>query len=99
MRPTALAATILGAGGTCTFYWNGSPGAGCARSIGRPGGRADVDPGHPFARPGSEPDMDKHTLGLLVGGLLPAVLFGLTGVVQATSARAGIGTGPFLVVV
>lgn len=43
--------------------------------------------------------MDKHTVGLLVGGLLPAVLFGLTGVVQASSARSGIGTGPFLVIV
>lgn len=43
--------------------------------------------------------MDKHTVGLLVGGLLPAVLFGLSGVVQAASSRAGIGTGPFLVVV
>jgi uncharacterized membrane protein len=43
--------------------------------------------------------MNKTTLGLLVGGLLPAVLFGLSSVFQKTSARAGIGTGPYLVVV
>jgi uncharacterized membrane protein len=43
--------------------------------------------------------MKSSTLSLLVGGLLPAVLFGLSGVVQKASARAGIGTGPFLVVV
>jgi uncharacterized membrane protein len=40
-----------------------------------------------------------NVLSLLVGGLLPAILFGVSGVVQKTSTKAGIGTGPFLVVV
>ncbi|MDB5310510.1 MAG: hypothetical protein JWO38_4712 [Gemmataceae bacterium] len=43
--------------------------------------------------------MQKATLALLVGGLLPAILFGASGVVQKMSARAGIATGPFLIVV
>jgi uncharacterized membrane protein len=40
--------------------------------------------------------MDKRTLSLLVGGLLPAVLFGFSGILQKLSMNAGIGTGPFL---
>lgn len=43
--------------------------------------------------------MKASTLSLLVGGLLPAILFGVSGVFQKTSARAGIGTGPYLMVV
>jgi uncharacterized membrane protein len=43
--------------------------------------------------------MQKNTLALLIGGLLPAILFGVSGVIQKTSARAGIGTGPYLIVV
>jgi uncharacterized membrane protein len=43
--------------------------------------------------------MKLNTLSLVVGGLLPALLFGMSGVIQKTSARAGIGTGPFLMVV
>jgi uncharacterized membrane protein len=41
----------------------------------------------------------KTTLALVVGGLLPAILFGLSSVFQKTSAQAGIGTGPYLVVI
>ncbi len=33
--------------------------------------------------------MKTNTLALLVGGLLPAVLFGVSGVFQKTSAKAG----------
>lgn len=40
--------------------------------------------------------MSKPLLALLIGGLVPAVLFGISGVMQKTAARAGIGTGPFL---
>jgi drug/metabolite transporter (DMT)-like permease len=40
--------------------------------------------------------MSKPTLALLVGGLLPAVLFGIASNFQKTAARAGIGTGPYL---
>lgn len=43
--------------------------------------------------------MSNATLALLIGGLLPAVLFGLSGAVQKLSAGAGVGTGPYLIVV
>jgi hypothetical protein len=43
--------------------------------------------------------MTNSTLALLVGGLLPAVLFGLSGAVQKAAAKGGIGTGPYLVVI
>lgn len=41
----------------------------------------------------------KMNTSLLVGGFLPAILFGVSGVIQKVSAKAGIGTGPFLIVV
>lgn len=34
--------------------------------------------------------------GLLVGGLLPALLFSLTGVLQKVFSRTGAGVGPYL---
>jgi uncharacterized membrane protein len=43
--------------------------------------------------------MQKATLALMIGGLLPAVLFGISGFLQKTSARAGIGIGPYLIVI
>jgi drug/metabolite transporter (DMT)-like permease len=43
--------------------------------------------------------MSKATLALLVGGLLPAVLFGVSGIFQKTATRAGIGTGPYLIAI
>lgn len=43
--------------------------------------------------------MSNVTLALLIGGLLPAVCFGLSGAVQKVAARAEIGTGPYLIVV
>ncbi|MBN9122290.1 MAG: hypothetical protein J0I06_24650 [Planctomycetes bacterium] len=43
--------------------------------------------------------MSKTTLALLVGGLLPAVLFGVASTFQKTAARAGIGTGPYLIAI
>ena len=42
--------------------------------------------------------MKNHLLSLLLGGLLPALLFGVSGVMQKTCVRAGIGTGPFLAI-
>ena len=42
--------------------------------------------------------MKHHMLSLLLGGLLPAVLFGVSGVMQKACARAGIGTGPYLAI-
>jgi transporter family protein len=43
--------------------------------------------------------MQKATLALLIGGLLPAMLFGISGFLQKASVRAGIGTGPYLIVI
>jgi drug/metabolite transporter (DMT)-like permease len=43
--------------------------------------------------------MSKTTLALLVGGLLPAVLFGIASNFQKTAARAGIGTGIYLIAI
>lgn len=43
--------------------------------------------------------MSKQTLALLVGGLLPAILFGVASNFQKTAARAGIGTGPYLIAI
>ena len=43
--------------------------------------------------------MSNTTLGLLVGGLVPALCFGLSGAVQKSAAGAGIATGPYLVVI
>lgn len=42
--------------------------------------------------------MKHSTLAMLVGGLLPAVLFGVSGVMQKACARTGIGTGPYLAI-
>jgi uncharacterized membrane protein len=43
--------------------------------------------------------MSKATLAVLVGGLLPAILFGVASIFQKTAARAGIGTGPYLITI
>ncbi|MBD3220455.1 hypothetical protein GF314_04360 [bacterium] len=34
--------------------------------------------------------------GLLVGGVLPAVMFGLAGLMQKMTTRTGVGLGPYL---
>ncbi len=43
--------------------------------------------------------MQKNTLAILLGGVVPAILFGISGVLQKTSNRAGIATGPYLIIV
>jgi hypothetical protein len=43
--------------------------------------------------------MSKMTLALLIGGLQPAVLFGIASNFQKTAARAGITTGPYLIAI
>lgn len=43
--------------------------------------------------------MTNSSLALLIGGLIPAVCFGLSGAVQKVAAKAGIGTGPYLIVI
>ncbi len=40
--------------------------------------------------------MSFETAGLVIGGLLPALLFGLSNVIQKGSAGGGIGIGPYL---
>jgi len=40
--------------------------------------------------------MNTKQLALLVGGVAPAFLFGIAGVMQKVTNRAGIGTGPYL---
>jgi drug/metabolite transporter (DMT)-like permease len=41
--------------------------------------------------------MNKETIGLLVGGILPAFLFGTVGVLQKSANKLGIGLGIYLV--
>lgn len=43
--------------------------------------------------------MTRHQLALLVGGVLPAVLLGLSSICQKLSTTAGIGAGPMLIVI
>lgn len=43
--------------------------------------------------------MTQHQLALLIGGVVPAVLLGLSGTCQKLSTGAGIGTGPLLIVI
>jgi len=42
--------------------------------------------------------MDNSTLGIVIGGIIPAFLFGGFGVMQKTCMRAGLGTGGFFLV-
>lgn len=42
--------------------------------------------------------MKDQTIAVLIGGLLPAVVFGLSSVFQKVAVKGGIGSGPFLVV-
>jgi uncharacterized membrane protein len=42
--------------------------------------------------------MSKQGLAILIGGLLPAILFGMSGVLQKTASRTGIGPGPFILI-
>ncbi len=41
--------------------------------------------------------MSTRVIAILLGGVLPAVLLGMTGIFQKLSANARIGTGPFLI--
>ena len=42
--------------------------------------------------------MSARVIAILLGGILPALMLGLTGVFQKLSNNARIGTGPFLIV-
>ena len=41
--------------------------------------------------------MSARVIAILLGGVLPALLLGMTGVLQKLSTNARIGTGPFLI--
>jgi drug/metabolite transporter (DMT)-like permease len=43
--------------------------------------------------------MQMQTLGIIIGGLLPAILYGLSGVFTKASTRAGIGLGIYLMII
>jgi transporter family protein len=43
--------------------------------------------------------MSKPTLAILIGGLLPAVLYGVAGVLQKTASKTGIGPGPYVLII
>jgi uncharacterized membrane protein len=43
--------------------------------------------------------MSKQTIAVLIGGLLPALLYGAAGVLQKTASRTGIGPGPYLLII
>lgn len=40
--------------------------------------------------------MDRNMIGLLIGGLLPAIIYALSGTLQKVPAKAGVGVGPYL---
>lgn len=41
--------------------------------------------------------MERNTIGLILGGFVPALLFGVAGLCQKVAIRQGIGVGPILV--
>lgn len=40
--------------------------------------------------------MSNQTLGIIIGGLIPACIFGITGILQKYATQAGIGLGPLV---
>lgn len=43
--------------------------------------------------------MSKQWMAIVIGGLLPAIFLGLSGVLQKTAAKTGIATGPYIAVI
>jgi uncharacterized membrane protein len=43
--------------------------------------------------------MGNQYLGILLGGILPAVIYSLTGILSKVSNQAGIGVGPYLMII
>lgn len=43
--------------------------------------------------------MSNQSLAIVIGGLLPAVFLGLSGVLQKTAARTGIAPGPYILII
>ena len=43
--------------------------------------------------------MSKQSIAILVGGMLPALLYGVAGVLQKTASKTGIGPGPYILII
>ena len=43
--------------------------------------------------------MTNQYLGIIIGGILPAVLYSMTGIFTKISNQAGIGIGPYLIII
>jgi uncharacterized membrane protein len=43
--------------------------------------------------------MTNQYLGIIIGGILPAVLYSITGIFTKVSNQAGIGIGPYLIII
>jgi uncharacterized membrane protein len=43
--------------------------------------------------------MTKHTVAILIGGLVPALLYGAAGVLQKTASKTDIGPGPYILII
>lgn len=43
--------------------------------------------------------MSKQWMAIVIGGLLPALFLGLSGVLQKTASRTGIAPGPYLLII
>lgn len=43
--------------------------------------------------------MQPQFAGLLIGGFLPAIIYGFTGLFAKASTHTGIGTGPYLIII
>jgi uncharacterized membrane protein len=43
--------------------------------------------------------MSKQSIAILVGGLLPALLYGVAGALQKTASKTGIGPGPYILII
>jgi transporter family protein len=43
--------------------------------------------------------MSKQSIAILVGGLLPALLYGVAGILQKTASKTAIGPGPYILII
>lgn len=43
--------------------------------------------------------MQPQTIGLIVGGLIPALLYGITGIFSKSAMQIGIGLAPYLIII
>ena len=43
--------------------------------------------------------MSNQYFGLIIGGILPAIVYSMTGILSKVSNQAGIGIGPYLIII